>query len=179
MDLINSLAGAVGIDNDQAQALAGTVLGGVQDAVGENDQGAAAQLGEAVPELDGWKGTAASMLGGGGGGGGGLLGSLTSGGGGGLLGAAAGALGGEQAQDTAAIVGVLAQFDVDADKATLVAPVLLKFLQSRVDEELLSKILSAAPLLAGLVGGDDDGDAKSGGLGGALGGALGGLLGGR
>ncbi|MCB9763040.1 MAG: hypothetical protein H6739_24785 [Alphaproteobacteria bacterium] len=175
MDLISTLASTVGIDKTQAQALAGSVLGSVQSAVAEEaGEGTAAQLGEAVPELGGWKAQAAKLLGdkpaaapaaGGLGGLGGLLGGLAGGGAGGLLGAAAGALGGQAAKDTAAIVTILGRFDIDAGKAALVAPVILDFLKSRLDPGLLSKVLAAAPALMGAGGGD--------GLTGALTGFLG------
>ncbi len=169
MDLIAQLAGTLGVDEGQAQAVAGAVLGKVKDEVAEGaGDEAADQLSGAVPELSGWQDKAASLMGGGGGGG--LLGALGGGGAGGLLGAAAEALGGEDARNTAAIVTLLGKLDVDAGKAALVAPVVLSFLKDRLDPKLLSTVLSAAPLLAG--GG---GDAR-GGLGAAAG-MLGGLFG--
>lgn len=184
MDLIGQLAGTLGLEENQAQALAGTVIGGVQNAVADEDPDKAAEIGNAVPELGDWKSTAGSLLGGGddeGGGLGGLLGGLAgaAGGGGGgaagLLGAAAGALGGQEAKDTLAVVGILNKFDVDAGKAALVAPLILNFLKSRVEPGTLSTILAVAPMLAGAVGGDDDGgdDKGAGGVMGALGGLLG------
>lgn len=185
MDLIGQLAGTLGLEENQAQALAGTVIGGVQSAVADEDPDKAAEIGKAVPELGGWQSTAGSLLGGGGdeggGGLGGLLGGLAgaAGGGGGgaagLLGAAAGALGGQEAKDTLAVVGILNKFDVDAGKAAMVAPLILNFLKSRVEPGTLSTILAVAPMLAGAVGGDDDGgdDKPGGGVMGALGGLLG------
>ena len=183
MDLIAQLAGTLGLEENQAQALAGTVIGGVQSAVADEDPEKAAQIGSAVPELGDWKSTAGSLLGGGDSGGsaagglGGMLGGLAGGGGAaGLLGAAAGAFGGQEAKDTVAVVGILNKFDVDAGKAAMVAPLILKFLKSRVDPGTLSTILSVAPMLAGAVGGGGDdggGDKPAGGLGGMLGGLLG------
>jgi hypothetical protein len=185
MDLIAQLAGTLGLEENQAQALAGTVIGGVQSAVADEDPEKAAAIGSAVPELGGWQSAAGSLLGGGDEGGGaagglgGLLGGLAGGGGGaaGLLGAAAGALGGQEAKDTLAVVGILNKFDVDAGKAAMVAPLILNFLKSRVEPGTLSTILAVAPMLAGAVGGGDDGD--DGGdkpAGGGMLGALGGLL---
>ena len=83
MDLIGQLAGQLGVNPAQAQALAGTVLGAVQK---QADPQAAAQLSQAVPELDAWKAQASAAA----------PAPASSGGGGlgGLLGAAAGALGG-------------------------------------------------------------------------------------
>ncbi|MFT5586449.1 MAG: hypothetical protein ACI9VR_004048 [Cognaticolwellia sp.] len=181
MDLIAQLAGTLGLEENQAKALAGTVIGGVQNAVADEDPEKAAQIGNAVPELSGWQSAAGSLLGGGeksgGGGLGGLLGGMTGGGGaGGLLGAAAGAFGGQEAKDTLAVVGILNQFDVDAGKAAMVAPLILNFLKSRVEPGTLSTIIAVAPMLAAVVGGDDGDDSDDKPAGGMLG-ALGGLLG--
>jgi hypothetical protein len=148
MDLIQQLSQAVGVDGDQAQALAGKALGMVRDRVAEGDEGAAKELESAVPELGGWEEKAKSAMGGGG------LG--------GLLGAAAGALGGDDAEDTAAIVAILAKFDIDGAKAALVAPILLGFLEKRLGEDTLGKVLKFAPLLSG--GGGSTEDSGIGGL---------------
>ncbi len=159
VELISSLSSALGINPSQAEAVAGKVLGTVKDKVAASDPDAAAELGSAVPELDGWAEKAEAAAGGGAGG---------------LLGSALGALGGEDAEDTAAIVSLLGKFNVDASKASLVAPIALKFLKSRLSEGTLDTILKAAPMLASLKGGGDDD--KGGGLGGLLGKA-GGLFG--
>ncbi|MED5371745.1 MAG: hypothetical protein VX899_12065 [Myxococcota bacterium] len=188
MDLIGQLAGQLGIEEKQAQALAGTVIGGVQNAVKDEEGGEqkAAEIAEAVPELGDWKSQAGDLLGGGGeasqGGMGGLLGAAAgalggggqSGGGmGGLLGAAAGALGGQEAKDTVAVVAVLSEFDVEPGKAALVAPLILNFLKSRVKPGTLQTILAVAPMLAAALDKDDDDKGEGGGLGGVLGGLLG------
>jgi hypothetical protein len=193
MDFVSALAQQVGIPSDKAAAVAGGLVGLVQGQLKDGGQDkAAAAVGAAVPELGGWQkaaqalggggeggglGALAGALGGGGGGGGGLgglLGAATSGQGGGLLGAVAGAVGGEKAQNTVAIVGVLNSVGLDAGKAALVGPLLLQFLESRLDAGTLKLVMQAAPVVAGLVGAkagasapaaDDDG----GGLGGALG----------
>ncbi len=156
MDLIATLSEKLGVPTDSAQALAGSVLGGVQDAVGGDDEDAAAQFGDAIPELDGWKGKAAGLLGGGdsepSGGLGGLLGAAGSALGGGSGGGLGGLLGaaGESAAGIAGVVAILGKLGIDESKATLVAP-----------------LLSGA--------GGDDGGSSGGGIAGALGG-LGGLL---
>ncbi len=178
MDLIGQLAGALGVQEEQAQAVAGAVLGTVKKQVADEAGGdAAAKVDAAVPELSGWQAKAQSMLGGGGGGGGGgLLGAAAGalgGGGGGLLGAAAGALGGEDARQTAALVTILGKLDIDPSKAALVAPLALSFLKDRLDPKLLNTVLSAAPMLAG---GASGAGSDGGGLGAAAG-MLGGLLG--
>ncbi len=61
MDLIATLSEKLGVPTDSAQALAGSVLGGVQDAVGGDDEDAAAQFGDAIPELDGFNHTATKV----------------------------------------------------------------------------------------------------------------------
>lgn len=176
MDLIATLAGQLGVNPDQAQALAGSVLGGVTTSVkDEFGDEAGGQLESAVPELGDWKAKAAGLLGGAeeqegsAGGLGGLLGGgaggLLGGGAGGLLGAAAGALGGEGLKDMAAVAGLLGKFGIDPAKATMIAPLLLDFLKKRVDEDLLAKVLKAAPLLSG--GGESEAD--EGGVGGMIG----------
>ncbi len=170
MDLIQTLASQLDLDPDKAKGVAGAVLGQVRGAI---DGDAATQAFDAaVPELGGWQAAASKLMGGGGGGGGGLLGGLTGGGGGGLLGAGAGAVGGEDARNTVALVGVLGKLGLGADKAAMVAPIAYKFLKERLDDDLLGLALKAAPFLVG--GGDKDDDGP--GLGKALG-AIGGLFG--
>jgi len=137
MDLIGQLAGQLGIDASQAQALAGTVLGAAQR---QAEPGAAAEMASAIPEMDGWAAKAEQVQ------------EQSSGGFGGLLGAAAGALGGQQAQDVAQIVTLLGRFGVDTSKASMVAPTILSFLKERLDGQVLQVILSAAPMLAGAAG---------------------------
>lgn len=161
MDLIGQLAGQLGIDASQAQALAGTVLGAAQR---QAPPEAAAQMQSAIPEMRDWSQQADQQ---------------TDSGLGGLLGAAAGALGGRQAQDIAQIVQLLGQFGVDTSKASLVAPTILQFLQQRLDDQVLQIVLQAAPVLAGAAGagaaqdgGGDDGfglDDAAGLLGGLFG----------
>ena len=171
MDFISKLSSTLGLDPEQTQAVAGTVLGAVQNQASPED---AEQLAAAVPELSTWKQAAEATAEAPSSGLGGLLGSasglLGGGGAGGLLGAVAGAVGGQSAQDMAGVAAVLSRFGVDASQAQLVAPMVLDFLKDRLDPSLLSKILSAAPMLAGSAG------ESEGGLSGAMG-ALGGLLG--
>ena len=175
MDLISTLAGQLGVDPEQAKALAGGVLGGVKGAVAEEDDAAAATLAGAIPELSDWEQKADAMTGGDmqAGGVGGLLGAATDamggGGLGGLLGAAAGALGGEQGKDIAAVVMLMDKIGIDSSKAALVAPTVLSFLKERLPDGLLDKVLAAAPMLAMVSGGDKGDDKDGGGLGGLLG----------
>jgi len=166
MDFIAALAEKAGLSGSQATAVAGGVLGLVKDQLADSGPpGAAEKLSAAVPELSGWEKAAQAVTGGGGGGlgalagglgaltgGGGGLGALTSGAGGGLLGAVAGAVGGEKAQNTVAIVGVLSSLGLDTGKAAIVGPLALQFLESRLDPATLKMALQAAPMLAGFVG---------------------------
>jgi len=174
MDLLGTLSSQLGIDNDQAGALAGSILGKVQ---GQVDEDTASGLAAAVPELDGWKAMAAKAVGGDSGGMlGGAAGALGGGSAGGLMGALAGAVGGQQAQETAALVGVMGKLGLDRSKAAMVAPIVLDFVKDRVDPALLSKVLAAAPMLTALTGGGSDDAAPPSGMA-AVTGALGGLFG--
>lgn len=176
MDLIGQLSSQLGLDPKQAQALAGTVLGGVRDKVAEDaDAETAQQMESAIPELGEWEKTATQELGGPAAeGGGGLLGAaagaLGGGGMGGLLGAAAGAAGGSQARQAAQLVAVLGHFGLDAKMAGVAAPIVLSFLKERLPDNVLSAALAAAPFLTG---GGSSGGSPGGGLGDTLGGLFG------
>jgi uncharacterized membrane protein YgcG len=92
------------------------------------------------------------------------------------MGALGGALGG-QAGEMAGVVALLQRFNLDAGKASLVAPLLLNFLKSRLDPKLVSGILAVMPMLANLGGGGGGGSPGGGSQGGGgLGGILGGLV---
>lgn len=184
MDLIGQLTQQLGVNPQQAQGLAGSVLGLVQGAVKEKlGDDAAAQVAQAVPEMGSWQQAAQAQAPAGDAGGGlmgalgGLMGgSAPQGGAGGGLGGMLGALGGAAAQagEVAALVSLAQRFNIDASKATLIAPIVLNFLKSRLDPGLVSKILAVVPMLAGAAGGGGSGTPGGGG---GLGGVLGGLLG--
>ena len=184
MDLIGQLTQQLGVNPQQAQGLAGSVLGLVQSTVKEKlGDGAASQMAQAVPEMQGWQQAAQPAPAADDGGGlmgalGGLMGGGGSAGGsGGGLGGMLGALGGaaSQAGEVAALVSLAQRFNIDASKATLVAPIVLNFLKSRLDPKLVGGILAVMPMLANLGGG---GGNTPGGGGAQGGGGLGGLLGG-
>ncbi len=143
MDLIQALSSQLGIPTEQAQAVAGGAIGFLKDKLGAD----APKVDAAVPELGGWEKAAAGASSGGG-----------------LLGMAAGMLGGS-AGEAAGLVAILAKVGLDADKAQMVAPLVVDFLKSRLPPDLVSKVLAVAPMLTG----------GGGGAAGALG-ALGGLL---
>lgn len=181
MDLIGQLSQQLGVNGTQAQGLAGSLLKLVQGTVKEKlGPDAADQLGRSIPEMDAWQQAAApaappTQQGASGG----LMGALGGlmgggqGGGEGGLGGMLGSLGGAAAQagEVAAVVSLLGRFNIDASKATLVAPLLLDFLKSRLDPGLVGKVLAVVPMLAG-------GGGNTPGGGGGLGGLLGGLMGG-
>jgi hypothetical protein len=163
LDLIAALSSQLGIDADKAQGLAGGALGALQQQVTKKlGGGDAASLAAQIPELGAWQAKAQALAGSAGGGG--LLGGA-----GGLLGAASSLLGGGGAGgfDLAQLVQLAAKAGVGPAAAQQVLPIVLQFLQQRLDPALLSKITSAIPALAG-------GGGKKGGLMGALGGILGG-----
>lgn len=195
MDFIGAISKQLGIPEDMAQAAAGATLGMVQKTVADSgEESAAAAMSDAIPELSGWKAKAAQeatpaedtrdigdilgglMSGGGdsGGGAGGLLGALGGGGAGGLLGGLAQQLGGPEAKQMSALVGVFGKLGVDPAKAMVVAPMALDFLKERLDPSLLDTVLKASPMLLSLIGGgaeakaEDDGP-DLGDIGGMLG----------
>jgi len=189
MDFIGQLSQQLGVDNQQAQGLAGSLLKLVQGTVKEKmGPEASDQLGQSIPEMQGWQQAAQAQAPAESGGGGGLMGALgglggmlggqgqSGGGGGGLMGALGGAMG--HAGEVAGVVALLQRFNIDAGKASLVAPLLLNFLKSRLDPKLVSGILTVMPMLAnvGGGGGSSDGGGGSQGGGGGLGGILGGLI---
>lgn len=155
MDLIATLSSQLGVDTNGAKGLAGSVLGLLQQQVSKKLGGAdAGALQAQLPELSEWKAAAESAAPAGGG----VLGAA-----GGLLGGVLGGAG--SGFDVASLIQVATKFGVGAGAAQQLLPLVLQFLQSRLEPGLLQRILSAVPALAG---------GKSGG---GLAGALGGLLG--
>lgn len=184
MDLIGNLTSSLGIQPDQAQALAGSLLGGlksqVQSEVGDNE---AQAFDQAIPELGQWGQQAAKMLGssdvtqtdsnglmdlvgslaGGGnsGGGGGALG--------GLLGAATSLLGGGSSAsakaggfDIGQLIGLLGALNVDPAKSTDLGGNMIDFLKARLSNELMETLSEKIPMLSVFTG------RSGGGLGGLL-----------
>lgn len=170
MDFIAELAGQLGIEPQEAKALAGGLMGMVQEATREQEgPETASALEDAIPEIEGWKDEAAAQadapdegtdVSG-------LLGDLFGGGNtasglGDLLGAAGGWLGGSSGH-AAQLAGLIAKLGIDPAKAQMLAPVALNFLKSRLSPELLQKILAVAPFLT-----RGDSGAGNGGSGGGL-----------
>lgn len=176
MDLINALVSQAGLSPTAAKGVAGGVLGQVQSVMGDQNPEEAAKLQAAVPELGEWKQAEAAAPAAAAGGGG-LLGGLLGGGGAAAL---AGAVGGEKAKNALVVGQVLSRFGLDPAKATVVAPIVLQFLKSRLSPTTLKAALSAAPFLMKFAGGKSEpaGAAPekaepAGGIGGMLGGLLG------
>jgi hypothetical protein len=167
MDLVSTLASALNVEPRAAEAVAGAVLGTVKGQAADSDasEGAEDALESAVPELSGWMDTAKEVaaenddsadLGGLGG----LLGAMGSGAGNQLLGAVAG----KSAQNAALLGSVLGSLGLNASMAQVAAPIVLQFLESRMDAGTLQTLLSVAPMLTGKTEGG-----SAGGMMGALG----------
>jgi hypothetical protein len=177
MDLIQSLSSQLGLSQEQAQGLAGGLLGVVNGAVHHGaGADAAGKLQSAVPELQQWMQTAAAHQGGtpAAGGGGDLLGMLGSMLGGAQGGGGTGNLGAvlQGGGASAAMSGVLAKYGVKPEQMAALAPILGQFLQHRMGADGMQSVLGQVlPMLTG--------GAQSGGGGGlgALTSMLGGLLG--
>lgn len=168
MDLIESLSSQLQLDGGQARGLAGSLLGMVKDGVADKLGGEAAEsLASAVPELGEWKQDADALAAQPEPAGGFDMGSLLS--------AGMSAFGGQQAQSLAPVVSLLGKVGLDASKAQLVAPMVMNFLESRVDSGLMQKITSALPWIGMLTGSSSAAptEASSGGLGSMLGKMLG------
>jgi len=175
MDLIANLASTLGVEDNAAQALAGAVLANVKGAVEEDTEGTEVEekLAASVPEMGGWLDAAKALAGAeepkqeeeSGGMLGGLMDMAGSGVGNQLLGAVAG----KKAQNAALLAAVLGKVGLDESKAMMAAPLVLQFLESRMDKAMLDKILAVAPILTGAT----PPAPKPSGVMGALGGLLG------
>jgi hypothetical protein len=165
MDLVQTLSAKLGVTPEQAQGLAGGLLGVVNGAVHHGaGADAAGQLQAAVPELKNWLQTAAThqnvpaaassgdLLG--------MLGSML-GSGQGAAGAAPGTLA-TQLQGNgaaAAMTTMLAKYGVKPEQLASVAPILGQFLQHRMGpdgaQSVLGKVLPmlTSPQAQGALGG--------------------------
>jgi Protein of unknown function VcgC/VcgE (DUF2780) len=173
MDLVQTLSSQLGLSPEQAQGLAGGLLGVVNGAVHHGvGPDAAGQLQTAIPELRSWLQTAAAHQGvSPTAGGGDLLGTLSS-----VLasvqGTGAGNLGSQlQGNGTAAaMTAILAKYGVKPEQLAAVAPVLGQFLQHRMASPGAQSILNQVlPMLTGAA----QGQGSLGGLASVLGGLLG------
>jgi hypothetical protein len=176
VDLVQTLSSQLGVSPDQAQGLAGEMLGVINGAV-HNGAGAeaASQLQSAIPELKNWMQTAAAHQGvappaGGSGDLLGMLGSILAG----AQGAGAGNLG-TQLQESgaaAAMSTVLAKYGVKPEQLSAVAPVIGQFLEHRMGADGAQSILNQVlPMFTGGAQGQSQGNL--GGLASVLGGLFG------
>lgn len=163
MDLIGELTSQLGTSEGQAKGLAGGLIGLVQSVVkDEVSEEAAQQLGSAVPEAKAWlkEGDTPEGIDDDGGGLGDLLGM-----GMGMLGASS-----STSKLTAGVAKLIEKFGLEPRHAAIAAPLVAKFVESRIDPDLLAKV---QPFLSVLGAGGDAGGAGGGGLGGLVGGLLG------
>lgn len=158
MDLIEALAGQLGVPGDTAKAVAGAVLGAVRDQVPDDET---AKLDEAVPEISEWSTLAKAALERDApdeSGSDGLFGAIT-----GLVGSGAGnellgAVLGEEAQEAASTVALFEKLGLKTEHAALAAPLVLDFIEDRVGEEWAERIAKGAPMLVSLLKAAQDGD---------------------
>jgi hypothetical protein len=122
MDIASEIASKLGVKQDQAQGIVGTVLGALRKEA-PADVGQA--IDEKVPEAKQWAPS------GGGGGLGGMLGGALGGGGG----AAAG------------LLSSLSRFGVDAGQLGQIVPKVLGFLRERIGPDKVEKLASSVPFL--------------------------------
>jgi len=172
MDLVQSLAQAMGVESNQATALAGLVLGTAKAQAGDEE---AQKLQEAVPELDGWveqakteAATAEDEPG--------MMDDLARFASSGLGGSLLGAVAGEDAAEKTQLVALMGRAGLGPSHAALAAPVVLSFLKERLGETWFGRLMSAAPILTGVQQAAEP--EADGGAMGAVAGALGGLFGG-
>ncbi len=178
MDLIGALAGQLGIDTNQAEAVAGAVLGSVRADAPATETAA---LEAAVPEMGDWEAKAKAMLAdntelSANEGDGGFFGNLLSSAGSGIGNQILGAVAGKEAAEKAAAVGLLGKLGLQPSHAALAAPLVLSFLESRLPEGTMSSLLKVAPMLVGLSAAKEEAPAAAGAMD-AMKGALGGLFG--
>lgn len=151
MDLVQTLSSKLGVTPDQAQGLAGGLLGVVNGAVHHGaGADAAGQLQAAIPELKSWMQTAAAHQGvSAPAGGGDLLATLGAMLGSGQSGAAAGNLA-TQLQGSGAATAMttmLAKYGVKPEQLAAVAPMLGQFLQHRMGPDGQALVAKVLPML--------------------------------
>jgi Protein of unknown function VcgC/VcgE (DUF2780) len=142
MDLIGTVTSALGIDSSAAEGAVGSVFKLLKQNAPADAFGA---VEEKVPEAAKWMGAAPAPEGGGG--------AL-----GGLLGAAAGALGGSLGQAAGPLGGLVASLSksgVGGDALGKLVPLVLQFLQGRVGDGVVAKLVGSIPALAPFLGGSN------------------------
>ncbi|MGF1511685.1 MAG: DUF2780 domain-containing protein [Myxococcota bacterium] len=162
MEFIDELTQQLGIETPKAEALAGGMLGVVRNLVSEKlGQDQAARFESAVPELPAWQSQAEKAMGA-------DAATGADSGLGGLLTSALSSLGGElggAAGSAALLVPILGKLGIDESHIQMVIPVITRFLNQRLDSDLLGQLAQFLPFLTGASG---DGDGLAGVLGGLL-----------
>lgn len=158
MNLIESLSTQLNMPQGKAKGLAGGVMDLIQNAVkGEVSEETATAFGSSMPEVQQWKAEGEAPDGDEGGGLGDLLGAGLS-----MLGSSSGSAG-----LVAGVASLIQKFGLEPSHAAIVAPLVTKFIESKLDPELLAKVQPILGMLGGAQG------AKDSGIGGMLGGLLG------
>lgn len=142
MDLVATLTAQLGLDQGKAEGLAGTVLGMVKSQIaGKVGAKEADQFSAQIPELERWAAKAESP-------------AATGGAGGGLLGTASSLLGARDGGglDLGGLTQLAGKFGLNLGSAQTLVPIVVDFLKSKLDSELLGKVLGAVPLLSGKAG---------------------------
>ena len=194
MDFVGTLAKQIGIEESQATALAGGIMGLVKTGVAsQGSEEDAAAVAEAVPEAAEWEQAAEEQLGEPGEAGlSNLLGDLFGGGSegqesssgglggmlGGLVGGVAEAVDAKEAKHTAQLAVLIGKIGLSPAHAAMVAPLAYDFLESRLNGQVFELAKQALPWLAGSGGEAAAKEAAGGDVASTVGGMLGGLFGG-
>lgn len=161
MDLLNELASATGLPAGQTKGLAGGLLGLVKNAVREEaGEDSAAALDAAIPEAEAWRSEGEAPPA-----------AADDDGGGGLLDMGLSMLGGMGGSGAlvAGIAKLVERFGLEPSHAAMAAPLIAKFVESRVEPAHLQAIQPVLSMLSGAGGGDGGSDGGGGLLGGLFG----------
>lgn len=143
MELIDALAHQLNLDPVKAQALAGGVLGVVQNALADRAGPASVQqLEAAVPELPAWKQAAETQMGA-------DAPGASEGGLGGLLGSALGSLGGSLGGTVGAVAllaPMLGKLGISEEQVRVVIPLISRFLEQRLDGPVFDQVKELLPI---------------------------------
>jgi hypothetical protein len=144
MELVDALSHQLNLDPRKAQALAGGVLGVVEDAlIDRAGPDAAKQLEAVVPELPAWKQAAETHMHD-------DAPSAASSGLGSLLGSALGSMGsgfGGAAGAAALLIPILGKLGISEEQLQVVLPIVSRFLAQRLDGPLLEQVQEVLPFL--------------------------------
>jgi hypothetical protein len=195
MDFVGTLARQIGIEESQATALAGGIMGLVKSGVAsQGSEEDVAAVAEAVPEAAEWEQAAEQQLGEPGEAGlsnllgdlfgGGSRGEESSSGGlgsmlGGLVGGVAEAVDAKEAKHTAQLALLIGKIGLAPTHAAMVAPLAYDFLESRLNGQVFELAKQALPWLIGSDGDAAGKEPTSSDVTSTVGNVLGGLFGGN